>query len=125
MTLREWKGSTNMLNPDYMPNSLPAMFDYAQSQDDDMVLPVLVDIAISLRLLSGGYMFSDTPAHRRVRELARKGETLDTSTMRPAERKYYEALQKYYAENPPTWEESKASKTVAEYDRIYHPTSHE
>lgn len=114
-----------MLNPDYMPNSLPAMFDYAQSQDDDKVLPVLVDIAISLRLLSGGDMFDDTPAHRRVRELARKGETLDTSTMRPAERKYYEALQKYYAENPPTWEESKASKTVAEYDRIYHPTSHE
>lgn len=114
-----------MLNPDYMPNSLPAMLDYANAQDDDMVLPVLVDIAISLRLLSGSGMFSDTPAHRRVRNMVRKGETLDTTTMRPAERKYYEALRKYYEENPPTWEESKADKTAAEYDAIYYPTSHE
>lgn len=109
-----------MFNPDYMPNSLPAMLDYANAQDDDMVLPVLVDIAISLRLLSGSGMFNDTPAHRRVRDMVRKGETLDTSTMRPAERKYYEALRKYYEENPPTWEEDKASKTAVEYDRIYH-----
>lgn len=114
-----------MLNPDYMPNSLPAMLDYAQSQDDDMVLPVLVDIALSLRVLSGRYVFNDTPVHRKIRKLVREGKTPDTSTLQPAERKYYEALRKYYEDNPPTWEESTASKTAAEYDAIYYPTDHE
>lgn len=108
-----------MFNPDYMPNGLPAMLDYSNMQNEDMALPVLVDIAISLRILSGRGVFDDTPVHRQVRKLMKEGKKPNTSTMSPPERKYYEAICHYY-EIFPTDRNAQENSDVADYDVIYY-----
>lgn len=109
-----------MLNPDYMPNGLPAILDYANAQSNDMLLPVLVDIAISLRVLSGRPEITDTPIHRQVRKLVKKGKDPSKDhRMNPDERLYYKAIRHYYETIPPDRNEPENNE-IDEFDTIYY-----